>query len=421
MPKKKTKTGKSKKTKKRGKQSGIANVLFLIVVSVVFVSLAYYFVSASWNYRPDEAERNQLVQIDQIPENAGNETINREQRQEPNQRTQPRETTETPPQRRQESQPATPISQPIRNQETITVPRPEPVVEPQKTIVQPVEEKKAEIVPELPAVPQQVIVPAPALPNVQQPVSTPQTSPQREREVPAPTIRDRGKLYVINPNLPKICIIVDDFGGISNTLFERFNTLDKEIAFAVLPGLSNSRYQMQRAVSSGREVLIHIPMQPENPNEALEPNTITSKMSDNEIKSQIERWMSELPLAVGINNHMGSLATQDERILNNIMMTVKQSDMFFIDSVTTPFSRAKQVAQSLNVPSGSRDIFLDVPDTSMRTARQKVEEIRRIRNKDVIIVITHCHTDVKFRQLVHFIDRLKDAGYQLIPPSLAIR
>jgi polysaccharide deacetylase 2 family uncharacterized protein YibQ len=79
------------------------------------------------------------------------------------------------------------------------------------------------------------------------------------------------------------------------------------------------------------------------------------------------------------------------------------------------------VARNFNVPTVARDIFLDVPDTSLRGARQKIEQIRQMSNRDVIVVITHCHTDVKYRQLVHFIERLKDEGYQLIPPSTAVR
>ena len=242
-----------------------------------------------------------------------------------------------------------------------------------------------------------------------------------EIEIPEPVIRDKAKLYTINPNLPKICIIVDDFGAISSTLFERFNSLDKEIAFAVLPNLRNSKEQMKKAVEAGREVIIHIPMEPENPKEKLEPNTILTSMNDFEIKSQIESWMYELPLVVGANNHMGSKATVDERLMYTVLSTLKQNDLFFIDSYTTANSVVKKIAKDLNVKTLSRDIFLDVPETSLKNARTKIEHIKKINNKDVILVITHCHTDVKYRQLVHFIDRIKDEGYQIIPLSLGVR
>jgi hypothetical protein len=177
---------------------------------------------------------------------------------------------------------------------------------------------------------------------------------------------------------------------------------------------------MERAVAAGREVLIHIPMEPENLNESLEPNTIMISMSDFEIKNQIESWMFELHLAVGVNNHMGSRASQNERVLHTIMSTILQSDLFFIDSLTSPNSRIVQVANSLGIRTNARDIFLDIPDSTLSGASEKVEEIKQMRNKDVVVVITHCHNDAKYRQLVHFIERLKEEGFELVPPSRAV-
>ncbi|MCL2063144.1 MAG: divergent polysaccharide deacetylase family protein [Candidatus Cloacimonetes bacterium] len=240
------------------------------------------------------------------------------------------------------------------------------------------------------------------------------TTSQRLRE------RDRERQYIVNPNLPKILIIIDDFGGIGNSLFQRFNSLDREIAFAVLPGLRFSQDHQERAVAAGREVIIHIPMEPEG-RERQEPNTILTSMNDFQIRNQIDSWIVELPLAIGVNNHMGSKATQDDRVLEAIMQSLRPNNMFFIDSFTTGRSRVTQVAQRSSVKTATRDIFLDVPDSSLTVARDKINEIKRIRNQEVIIVITHCHNDMKYRQLVHFVDRLKEEGFQLIPPSIAVR
>ncbi len=244
--------------------------------------------------------------------------------------------------------------------------------------------------------------------------------------LPAPTIRDKAKMYVINPNLPKICIIVDDFGTITNTLFDRFNSLDTEINFAILPGHNNSRLQMNKAIEAGREVLIHIPMEPDMSdgkikNKDLESVTIKSSMTDFEIKDYIETWMFELFLASGANNHMGSKATRDSRVMKIVLETLLQNDMYFIDSFTDSKSVALKIANEVGIKSARRNIFLDVPESSMANARKKITEIKKIKNQDVVVVISHCHNDIKYRQLIHFIDKLKDEGYQLIPASLAVR
>ncbi|MCK9328756.1 MAG: divergent polysaccharide deacetylase family protein [Candidatus Cloacimonetes bacterium] len=248
------------------------------------------------------------------------------------------------------------------------------------------------------------------------------TSVDEEIVISEPIIRDKAKMYVVNPNLPKICIIIDDFGTITNTLFDRFNSLDTEVNFAILPGHEKSRIQMNKAVEAGREVLIHIPMEPDIQDNSdkklnLETITINSSMTDFEIKDQIETWMFELFLAGGANNHMGSKATSDERIMKIVLGTLMQNDMYFVDSYTNSKSVVSKVANEIGIKTIKRDIFLDVPESSKANARKKIEEIKKIKNQDVVVVITHCHSDIKYRQLIHFIDRLKDQGYRLIPAS----
>jgi hypothetical protein len=146
-----------------------------------------------------------------------------------------------------------------------------------------------------------------------------------------------------------------------------------------------------------------------------------TSMSDIEIVEHLNRWINELPLSVGANNHMGSRATADQRVMNIVLSTLMQKNLFFVDSYTSSETVVRKTANNLNMRTISRDIFLDVPDSSFRTVRQKLEHIRNLGHKDIIVVITHCHNDTKLRQLVHFIDRLKDLGYQLVPPSYAFK
>jgi hypothetical protein len=250
-----------------------------------------------------------------------------------------------------------------------------------------------------------------------QPVHPPASPPVPRSPI---MIRERGKIYRINPDLPKICIIVDDFGFVSSSLYSRFLTLDRNVAFAFLPGYSSNLSNMKKAHEQGRELLLHIPMEPENPNERLEVNTIMTDMPDERIYAQIQQWIADYPLVIGANNHMGSRATTDERVMNITLSALKENNLFFIDSQTASSPVTRTVARNHDIRTIYRDIFLDVPDSSNKTARNHIDYIKTLKNKKVIVIITHCHTDIKFRQLTHFIDRLKDSGYEIIPPSKAI-
>lgn len=247
----------------------------------------------------------------------------------------------------------------------------------------------------------------------------------KEKEVkittPKPSITEKGKYYFVDSNLPKVCIIIDDFGYIEGTLLQKYLELDKSIAFSILPGLKNSISTMKKARQAGHEVLIHLPMEPDaypkvNPGD----NAIYVKMTDEEIKAQVEENIYQLNLAIGANHHMGSRAAADRRVVNAVLDKFKEHHMFYIDSFTEANSVVESVARSKGMSFARRNIFLDVPEASKHRAILKVDEMAKMKGS-LIVVITHCHSDIKYRQLVYFIERLKDKHYQIIPASKAVR
>lgn len=242
-----------------------------------------------------------------------------------------------------------------------------------------------------------------------------------EIEVPKPSIREKSKLYFIDPKLPKICIIVDDFGQNDNALIKKFIELDENVAFSVIPGLKHSTSVMKKAVQAGHEIMIHAPLEPLSyPKDNPGDNAIFAKMTDQEIKSRIDDYMYQLNLAVGVNHHMGSKAASDLRVMRAIMGAIRENGLFYIDSYTGSSSVVEQVAREYKIPFARRQVFLDVPESSKHTAIIKIEEMQKMK-VPVITIITHCHNDVKYRQLSFFIDRLKDFHYQIIPPSKAVK
>ena len=68
------------------------------------------------------------------------------------------------------------------------------------------------------------------------------------------------------------------------------------------------------------------------------------------------------PGAVGLNNHMGSRATADARVMEQVLTEVKKHDLFFLDSRTAAASIAYGTALQLAVPALQRDLFIDTVD-----------------------------------------------------------
>jgi polysaccharide deacetylase 2 family uncharacterized protein YibQ len=216
-----------------------------------------------------------------------------------------------------------------------------------------------------------------------------------------------------------ISIVVDDFGSIGGDLLSGFFALPTPVTFAIFPGMKNSVSTMERAHSQGRESIIHVPMEPIGyPKVDPGKNAILVQMESSEIDRLLGKFLSEMKYCIGINNHMGSLATTDSDVMQSVMAVLKSRNKLFLDSRTTNVSVAYSVAQKNHLLAFRNDIFLDSPDVSDATMQSKLAQINKLsETKRNIIAITHCHSTEKLNYLVRFIAALQKAGYTLVPLS----
>jgi len=78
-----------------------------------------------------------------------------------------------------------------------------------------------------------------------------------------------------------------------------------------------------------------------------------------EIRRQIERHLTVIPYATGVNNHMGSLFMENEAALSVVMEELAKRNLFFVDSRTTPNSLGRQAAARAGVRFAERAVFID--------------------------------------------------------------
>jgi len=158
-----------------------------------------------------------------------------------------------------------------------------------------------------------------------------------------------------------VAIVIDDLAGPSEKNgTASFFAIGKPLTFAVMPNFSNSAPTAQRAVQAGYQVLVHLPMEPLHGDaNSLGPGAIYVRLSEEEIRQRVHRAVASVPGAVGMNNHMGSRATADARVMRAVLAAVKEHGMFFVDSRTTEKTVIPQVAAELGVPYAVRGLFLD--------------------------------------------------------------
>lgn len=168
---------------------------------------------------------------------------------------------------------------------------------------------------------------------------------------------------------PRVSLVIDDFGYSRNHIVDAFLELDFPITISVLPSLPFSSYVASRAKANGKSVILHLPMEPDGAYVGDIPAVLTS-MGEREIEDLVERYLGEVPEAEGVNNHMGSKATQDPRVVHAVLTILRKRRLFFLDSLTSNKSIAYNTAKTMGLRAARNDVFLDA-DTQDRTVIEK--------------------------------------------------
>lgn len=100
-------------------------------------------------------------------------------------------------------------------------------------------------------------------------------------------------------------------------------------------------------------------MQPHDSRVDPGPGALYEGDNPSRISEVIQENISEVLLAVGVSNHMGSLFTGCQREINETLHVIKDNDLFFIDSRTSHNSKAFNTARRLDIPTDRRNVFLD--------------------------------------------------------------
>lgn len=218
----------------------------------------------------------------------------------------------------------------------------------------------------------------------------------------------------------RIAILIDDFGDRWDSFAEAFLDLDAPLSVSIIPGLPYSERVFREAANRGKEILIHLPMQPKSGNYAKGPYLIHQSLTQNQVQSRMESVLRVMHGAVGVNNHMGSLVTTDRRLMRHVLEAVKKQNLFFVDSRTVAESVAYEVAQELGIPCANRDVFLDNTRSEDAIAGEIQRLARLAEDRGGAIGIGHGNR-LTLEALRKHIPRLKADGFRFVRVSELVR
>lgn len=161
---------------------------------------------------------------------------------------------------------------------------------------------------------------------------------------------------------PHIGICIDDCGAVDptqpDTPIYKMLRLPFKMTFAVLPYRSYTNQTAEEIFAHGSEVILHQPMAAISVPDPG-PGGITDDMTLEEVRQVVATNLDSLPHVIGMNNHMGSLITQQEDKMQVCCEELKKRNLFFYDSRTITTSVAYDVAKRNGLLTGERDTFID--------------------------------------------------------------
>lgn len=217
---------------------------------------------------------------------------------------------------------------------------------------------------------------------------------------------------------PVVAVVIDDM-GISQKRTADIISLRAPLTASFLTYGKALDNQVKNAREAGLEIMVHTPMEPHSKAD-LAPDTLTTRMNTEEIKSGLKIMLDKFHDVKGINNHMGSKLTEDFERMNAVMEVLNERDLFFLDSKTTAFSVAKKAAKQNLVSYATRHVFLDNENKADYILKQLAIAERIARRNGYAVAIGHPKTGT-YQALKQWLPTLEDKKIKLVPMSEIVK
>ncbi len=246
-----------------------------------------------------------------------------------------------------------------------------------------------------------------------------------QRTERAVAIKERPKkVEVRKPAQPKAClgkiaIVLDDWGYNTRNV-KYLEEIKEPLTLAILPRRAYSAEIARLSAQLKKEAILHLPMEPhQEKSYRLEPDTVLASMPKREILKILEADLESTPGVRGVSNHMGSLATESERLMKIIFAELKKRGLYFLDSFTGK-TVCKKLSLSAGLPYARRHVFLDNRDDSGYIKGQLEILAKIARQEGSAIGIGHDRSKT-LEVLAKIMPDLKERGFKFVHVSELVR
>ncbi len=217
---------------------------------------------------------------------------------------------------------------------------------------------------------------------------------------------------------PLIAILIDD-AGLNRRNTARLVAMQGPLTLAYMTYADDLEQQSATARARGHELMVHMPMEPLDPDQDVGPNALLTELDPAELRRRLNWGLDRLQGYVGINNHMGSRFTAWEPGMAMVMEELRRRGLLFVDSRTISASVGARMAERYAVPHADRDVFLDNDEEGAAVAERLIELEAVARRRGMAIGIGHPH-DGTVAALADWLPSLAEKGFVLVPVTAIV-
>ena len=165
----------------------------------------------------------------------------------------------------------------------------------------------------------------------------------------------------------------------------------KKLSIKVTPSIFPPEKEHPKSAELAKEFsvyMVHLPLQALNyTNEKA--NTLRTGDSKEKISQRIKDIKNDFKGVKYINNHTGSGFTSDFKSTLALLAELKNSEIYFIDSLTTNKSTVLDASKKLGLKYAYRDVFLDNEQNVSKILKMINNAVAVAKKDGVAIAICH--------------------------------
>lgn len=220
---------------------------------------------------------------------------------------------------------------------------------------------------------------------------------------------------------PRVALVIGGLGLSQKATLAAIEKLPPEVTLAFAPYGKNLQNWINKARSSGHEVLLELPMEPfDYPANDPGPFTLLTNSDTAQTTQRLGWLLAQFNGYVGVTNYLGARFTSTPEALLPVLRTLDERGLLILDDGSSNRSLISALARQINVPhqTAARTIDMRVSRSAIDEALVALEAVSKSKGSAVGVGYAY---PVTLERIAAWARSLEKKGLVLAPVSATVQ